>query len=297
MLTRTVGRVPRRLVLAAVLLVLLFGLLIFVDELVARVALAACGVIVALFVVWPRPQEPELDDPDDSATVMPEAVKNAFLIAISHELRTPLTALVGFTTILEAGGLPPERQVEVVQRIGTSTRRLEKLLLDLLDVERLSRGAVEPNRRTIGLYELVARTIEHTRATAGVHVQIPPDITADVDAALLERVVENLVANASQHTPDGTEVWIRAERDANGVVLIVEDNGQGVPDDLKRSIFEAFSQGEVPEHSPGTGIGLALVNQFARQHGGRAWVEDRAGGGASFRVSIPDGPTTDPGST
>ena len=104
----------------------------------------------------------------------------------------------------------------------------------------------------------------------------------------VERIIENLLVNASRHTPDGSSIWLRLEPAEDGVTVIVEDDGHGVSDELKRTIFEPFQQGErINEHHPGTGIGLSLVADFARLHGGRAWVEDRPGGGASFRVFLP----------
>jgi len=75
-----------------------------------------------------------------------------------------------------------------------------------------------------------------------------------------------------------------------GVLIVVEDDGAGVPEEIREAIFEPFLQGpDAPQHSPGVGVGLALVSRFAELHGGRAWVEEREGGGASFRVWIPDG--------
>jgi signal transduction histidine kinase len=81
---------------------------------------------------------------------------------------------------------------------------------------------------------------------------------------------------------------VRVAREDGGVLIAVEDEGPGVPDDLKRAIFEPFRQGNgVPNPSPGVGVGLSLVARFAELHGGRAWVEDRPEGGASFRVFLP----------
>ena len=104
----------------------------------------------------------------------------------------------------------------------------------------------------------------------------------------MERIVENLVANAIRYTPVGTPIWVHATGDAESVLIVVEDAGPGIPEELRDSIFEPFRQGnEVVTHNPGVGIGLSLVTRFAELHGGRAWVEDRGGGGASFRVYLP----------
>ena len=118
------------------------------------------------------------------------------------------------------------------------------------------------------------------------------DALADLDAPKVERIVENLLANAARHTPPGTPVWVHVRAQPDGVLITVEDAGPGVPADQRETIFEPFHQvgGEVPGslRAPGVGVGLALVARFAELHGGHAWVEERAGGGASFRVLLPN---------
>ncbi|HET6751501.1 MAG TPA: ATP-binding protein [Actinomycetes bacterium] len=110
---------------------------------------------------------------------------------------------------------------------------------------------------------------------------------------MVERMVENLLANAGRHTTPDTPVWVRVAHRGQGVLLAVEDAGAGVPRELQATLFEPFRQGPgMSAHAPGVGIGLSLVARFAELHGGRAWVQDRPGGGASFRVLLPD--TDDP---
>src|SRR4029079_12078498 len=87
---------------------------------------------------------------------------------------------------------------------------------------------------------------------------------------------------------DGASIWVRVTGESGGALVAVEDDGPGVPEELREAIFEPFRQGpSVARHSPGTGIGLSLVAMFTELHGGRAWVEERPGGGASFRVFLP----------
>jgi signal transduction histidine kinase len=113
---------------------------------------------------------------------------------------------------------------------------------------------------------------------------------AQVDTAQVERIVENLLANAARHTPKGTPVRIAVSAAGGGALLAVEDEGNGVPQELREAIFQPFRQGpDAPDHAPGVGVGLTLVRRFAELHGGRAWVQERQGGGASFRVWLPDG--------
>ena len=218
-----------------------------------------------------------------------DEMRTAFLRAISHELRTPLTSVVGYSTFLtEAMHELPEDEVEKsIAAIASQSKRLERLLLDLLDVERLERGIVEPFLVETDVTQLVMRVVEQSSGMERIRTDIKGRVKANIDPALVERIVENLVFNAIKHTPDDTKIWVRARRSNGHLKLSVEDTGHGVPDELKTAIFEPFTQGDVPAHSPGTGVGLNLVSQFAKLHGGRAWVEDRKGGGAAFRIELP----------
>jgi signal transduction histidine kinase len=113
-------------------------------------------------------------------------------------------------------------------------------------------------------------------------------VVAEVDAPKVERIVENLLTNALKHTPDDTDVNVRVEGRDGGVLIVVDDRGPGVAEEERELIFEMFNRGGDPGRAaPGAGVGLALVAQFAALHGGRAWVEDHPGGGASFRVFLP----------
>jgi signal transduction histidine kinase len=117
-------------------------------------------------------------------------------------------------------------------------------------------------------------------------------VVASVDPAQVERIIENLLVNVIRHCPPEAPVWVRSRRGPNGVLLMVEDGGKGVPDRLKKTLFEPFRRGDDNAASPGSGIGLSLVARFAELHGGRAWIDDRPGGGASFCVLLGEGPAT-----
>jgi PAS domain S-box-containing protein len=220
-----------------------------------------------------------------------DEMKNTFLEAVSHDLRTPLTSILGSAVTLEQSGLdvPREDALDLLRRIAANARKLERLLGDLLDLDRLQRGIVSPQRRPTDITALVDQTIRESDLLVDRKVDLDAEpVVADVDAAKVERIVENLVSNAVRHTPEDSPVLIRVARVDGGVLIAVEDEGPGVPDELKRAIFEPFRQGNgVPNPSPGVGVGLSLVARFAELHGGRAWVEDRPEGGASFRVFLP----------
>jgi signal transduction histidine kinase len=185
--------------------------------------------------------------------------------------------------------MPSTDRADLLARLGANAKKLDRLLKDLLDIDRLSRGIVEPQYRSTDLGELAMRTAESIEALAGrnVHVSVQP-VTIEIDPPKVERIIENLLTNAARHTGPDTQIWLRVEPERAGVVITVEDDGPGIPPDLRDAIFEPFRQGSTATaHAPGTGIGLSLVASFAELHGGRAWVEERNGGGASFHVSLP----------
>ncbi len=222
-----------------------------------------------------------------------DEMKNTFLEAVSHDLRTPLTSILGSAVTLEqaSGAISQEDAVDLLRRIAANARKLERLLSDLLDLDRLQRGIISPQRRPTDLAELVAQAVRESDllGARSVEVDVPEGLVAELDAAKVERIVENLLANAARHTPPESRVWVTVRREDDGVLLAVDDEGDGVPPELREAVFEPFRQGPGPsEHSPGVGVGLSLVARFAELHGGAAWVEDRPGGGASFRVSLPE---------
>jgi PAS domain S-box-containing protein len=224
-----------------------------------------------------------------------DEMKNTFLAAVSHELRSPLTSILGLALTLERTRLPEEEETELLGRLATNARKLDRLLKDLLDIDRLNRGIVTPSHRPMDLGALVRRTVEgfDLLGERRILVDAAP-VRISADPAKVERIVENLLANAARHTSAEARIWVRVWEEADGAVLAVEDDGPGVPEGLRRAIFEPFRQGPTASpHSPGTGIGLSLVAMFAELHGGRASVQDRPGGGASFRVFLPYGPPQD----
>jgi PAS domain S-box-containing protein len=220
-------------------------------------------------------------------------MKNTFLEAVSHDLRTPLTSILGSALTLEQAGtsIAPEDAVDLLRRIAANARKLERLLSDLLDLDRLQRGIISPQRRPTDLGELIDQAVQESDLLGdrSVEVDIEGTLVANVDSAKVERIVENLLANAARHTPPDSRVWVSVRREDAGVLLVVEDEGAGVPLELHEAVFEPFRQGPGPSnHAPGVGVGLSLVARFAELHGGAAWVEDRPGGGASFRVYLPE---------
>lgn len=221
-----------------------------------------------------------------------DEMKDSLLTAVSHELRTPLTVIIGVADTLERRDIPlnTDDGRYLLGRLSANARRLHKLLMDLLDLDRLNRGVLEPRPRPTHMRDLALRVLESIDMDTH-HVELELDgAMLLADPAHVERILENLLINATKHTPAGTRIWVRAEAANSGTILVVEDSGPGVPPELRTVIFEPFRQGDTPSHAPGTGIGLSLVARFAHLNGGRAWLEERPGGGASFRVLLPAAP-------
>jgi PAS domain S-box-containing protein len=220
-----------------------------------------------------------------------DEMKHTFLQAVSHDLRTPLASILGLAITLERGDvrLSEEDTRHLAGRIEHNARRLERLVTNLLDLDRLARGVLTPTFESVDVGELVRRTVAEADPTVRDQVDVSTASTEVlVDPPKIERIVENLLVNAVKHTPRGTPIHVSVLASDEGATILVEDEGPGVPEDLRERIFEEFLRGEDRhEASPGVGVGLSLVRRFAEMHHGRAWVEERAGGGASFRVFLP----------
>jgi signal transduction histidine kinase len=215
-------------------------------------------------------------------------VKNTFITALSHDFRTPLAAILGLamTMTREEVQLTDTESREFADRIAGQARKLDRLVSDLLDLERLSQGG-QVDRTPTDIATLANKVVNDAAFLSTHEVEVEVDeIKADVDPVKVERILENLLANAVNHTPDGSRIWVRASRQDDGVRLTVEDSGPGVSDELKEMVFEPFYRGHETS-APGVGVGLSLVKRFAELHGGRVWVADREGGGASFNVLLP----------
>jgi len=221
-----------------------------------------------------------------------DQLKNTILDAVSHDLRTPLAAIRVVTDLLQRDALtqiltPDQRQQHFVG-LGASAERMHRLLDDLLDLERLKSGQDPVQRSAVDLAEVVRLVLDETLdALDGRTLDVDlAAVWADVDVSKVERIVENLVRNAARHTPPGTPIKVSLQAVGDAALLCVDDSGQGIPEAMHEAVFERFKR--VPgHHGPGLGLGLSLVARLTALHGGTAWVDDRDGGGASFRVRLP----------
>ncbi|CAN5506320.1 HAMP domain-containing sensor histidine kinase [soil metagenome] len=210
-----------------------------------------------------------------------------FASDVSHELRSPITALTAATDVIN-GRLHelPERTRQAVDVVVNQVRRFDSMVLDLLELSRIDAGAATLDMEVVDLAELVRRI-----AGRYGHTELPVDVTADAPAAVpvdrvrFERIIANLLENASNHA--GGPVRVTIERAGDDAVVAVEDAGPGVPPDERERIFERFNRGSSSRRRIGTGLGLALVAEHTAAHGGTVHVETAPTGGSRFVVRLP----------
>ncbi|MCC5949608.1 MAG: hypothetical protein JJT89_14250 [Nitriliruptoraceae bacterium] len=222
-----------------------------------------------------------------------DRAKTAFLSAVSHELRTPLTVVRGMAETLDRIGddLPADAASTLRAALHQQAERLGLLLDDLLDVDRMTRGALRAHIERVDLGRLLREvTAEHPSAPR-ITLESPTTCSLIADGVQVERIVVNLLDNATKYAPDGP-IEVSLSEQAGAVRLAVRDHGPGIPADQHQQVFEPFHRADEEHPQPGTGIGLTLVAEFARLHGGEARVESPPDGGARLVVTIPIEPAT-----
>ncbi len=221
-----------------------------------------------------------------------ERLRSSVLSALSHDLRTPLTILVGLADTLAVAGLP-EKQQATASTIRDQAMRLCGLVENLLDMARLHAGDVKLRREWQPLEEVVGaalKLLERSLARHAVRVELPPELPLlEFDAVLIERVLCNLIENAAKYAPEGSEIGIAAVRRGDFVEIAVNDRGPGIPEKRRAAIFDMFVRGEPESSKPGVGLGLAISRAIVDAHGGGIVAENRPGGGANFRFTLPVG--------
>jgi two-component system OmpR family sensor kinase len=223
------------------------------------------------------------------------AAQREFVADASHELRTPLTSVLANLELLQAS-LPPgpegDEAGEMVASALRSSRRMSRLVSDLLILARADAGRATP-RRECDLAEIAAAAaLEATPLAAHRRIELDADEAVPVlgNPDELHRLVANLIDNAIRHTPDGTRIAIRVARNDGSGLLEVSDDGPGLPAALGGQIFERFVRGSGPAdqaRDAGTGLGLAIVRAVADSHGGEVEASASESGGARFTVDLP----------
>lgn len=213
-----------------------------------------------------------------------------FASDVSHELRSPITALAAAIEVLDARRADlSDRTQQALDVVVSQVRRFDQMVLDLLELSRLDVGITDVHAEEIDLVPFVER-IARRHDAGEVPIVVEPGSTsiAVIDKRRGERIVANLLDNARLHGGGATRIVISSDSTTNRIA--VEDAGPGVASSERVRIFERFARGSAGRsRAGGTGLGLALVAEHARAHGGQAWVEDSPSGGARFVVSFPVG--------
>lgn len=228
-----------------------------------------------------------------------EAANNAkdeFLSVLSHELRTPLNAILGWTRLMKTGLLDEERKIQAVETIERNTKLQHNLIEDLLDVSRIISGKMLIEEAEIDFIETVKSAMEMIRSLAETkNIQLSFETTEKTaivsgDSTRLQQIVTNLVNNAVKFTPENGSVKLSLTKLKQSVLLIVEDSGIGISEEILPHIFDRFRQADSTtkrQHS-GLGLGLTIVRHLAELHGGK--VEAKSNGlnkGSSFSFEMP----------
>jgi K+-sensing histidine kinase KdpD len=240
-----------------------------------------------------------------------ERLKSALLDAVTHDLRTPLTSIkASVTTLLddprsrtddeETGTLDAEGRREMLEVIDEETDRLNRFIEGLVELARIEAGEMHLRRRWGSIEEIITTTLERAAPLTSEHqmqVRLDDELpTVRVDDRAVAEVVYTLVDNAAKYSPAGTRINVSAHSTDNRMVqLSVEDEGQGIPLELRERVFDKFFRamrdGDSGTHQPsGTGMGLAIAKGIVEAHGGHIWIEDNPGrAGSRVVVALPIG--------
>lgn len=223
-----------------------------------------------------------------------ERLRNSLLAALSHDLRTPLTSLVGLSESLTRAKPPlAEAQLSVVQALHSEALRMSNLVANLLDMARIQSGEVKLNLQWQPLEEVVGSALHASASYLSKHIvetRIPLGLPlVQIDSVLIERVLCNLVENATKYTPAGSLIVLIAEVNGSMLDISVRDNGPGLPSGKEDSVFEKFTRGEKESTTPGVGLGLAICKAIVKAHGGKIRGAKAPEGGAAIIFSIPLG--------
>jgi two-component system sensor histidine kinase KdpD len=220
-----------------------------------------------------------------------ERLRNTLLGAVSHDLRTPLAAIQGAaTSLLLPEPLPEATRTDLLAMIRDESERLARLLGDLLDLTRLQSGGIQVHKEWQLLDEVVGAAVLRLEARNGplpIQVDLPASLPlVPLDGALMEQVLINLLGNALRHAPQSA-VQLQAWEEPGVIQLEIADRGPGIPAEFHQRVFDKFFRMPHDHKDGGVGLGLAICGAIVDIHGGAIWVEDRPGGGARFRITLP----------
>ena len=219
--------------------------------------------------------------------------RDQYLAFVAHDLKTPLNAIALATRVLERvdPGPPDGQQARMLRALDRNVRQLEGLVSAVLEEHSAlsDDSVIKLERRDLDLWSLVegmTRDLEPAAQAAGSRLVnlVPDHLTAYADAAVLRRILQNLLANAIKYTARG-EIIVGADAEGDRIECWIADNGTGIPAERLATVFDAFVTD--PAVAGGTGLGLSIVKAYVEAHGGRVEVESREHAGSTFRFSLP----------
>ena len=264
------------------------------------------GALVGIISThWDHPNEPPQRDLRNLDILARQAAdlidqqraqtrKDEFLATLAHELRNPLGPIRNALSVLNAAGIEPRRAAQAREIIGRQVDQMVRLIDDLMDINRISRGTLELRPRSFELASLVWHAVETCVPNGGkrdVTVSLPPQpVFLNADPVRLYQILCNILHNASKFTAENDRIAVTAQVEGGELVLTIADSGIGIARDKLETVFEMFSQLDQPPEraKEGLGIGLALVKQLVALHGGSVEARsDGPGTGSTFIIRLP----------
>lgn len=220
-------------------------------------------------------------------------LKSEFMSMVSHEFRTALTGIQGYSELMSSEEVSPEEVKEFAGDINSDALRLNRMITEMLDLDRIESGRMAMRMEPIDLNRLLGDAADRARMTTQKHEIIShldpslPLVEADRDR--VTQVVANLLSNAVKYAPEGGEIALTSRVDGNNVVVSVQDHGLGIPPEFIGRIFGRYERYEAAGKSQvvGTGLGLAIAQQIIQLHKGRIWVDSTVGQGSTFSFTLP----------
>ena len=226
-------------------------------------------------------------------------LKSEFVSMVSHEFRTALVGIQGFSELIKDQDMQPGEVKQVATDIYNDALRMNRMITEMLDFDRLEAGKVRLELKPVDVNQLALDAVERARVLSEKH-QIDTELQPGLPEALgdcdrLMQVLTNLLSNAIKYSPDGGEISVATRLNGGAVEVAIRDHGRGIPPEFIKRLFGKYERYE-DKHAGkiiGTGLGLAITRQIVEMHGGRIMVDSTVGRGSEFRFTIPVAAETD----
>ncbi len=258
------------------------------GRVLSSAALNAVAYLVAISVERARSLE---EASRLEAVRQSEMLKSALLDALAHDFKTPLTSIKGALTHLLGKKHDAEEQ-ELLSLANEEADRLNRLVVEALEMARIEAGRLHPDRRPLKVGEIISSTLQELDSMLkdrAIELSIPCDLPlADVDFEFIQQVLKQLIDNAVRYSPPGSPITVSAQPSGGRIIVSIKDFGKGIDEQEQSRIFDKFYRGHGARlQVPGTGLGLSIAKGIVEAHGGKIWVASRPGAGSVFSFSLP----------